>query len=105
MLRITLCILAIVLMIHSVAWSQDGLMKQAQAIFKPVPNVAPVIKGNPSNPGKISLGRMLYFDPRLSVSFLISCNTCHNIGLGGVDLQETSIGPDGRKDRGTLQRF
>ena len=59
MLRITLCILAMVPMIYNVAWSQDGLMKQAQAIFKPVPNVAPVIKGNPSNPGKISLGRML----------------------------------------------
>jgi cytochrome c peroxidase len=35
---------------------------------------------------------MLYFDPRLSASLLISCNTCHNLGLGGVDLQETSVG-------------
>jgi cytochrome c peroxidase len=35
---------------------------------------------------------MLYFDPRLSASHAISCNTCHNIGLGGVDVEETSIG-------------
>ena len=35
---------------------------------------------------------MLYFDPRLSASNLISCNTCHNLGTGGVDLQETSVG-------------
>jgi cytochrome c peroxidase len=35
---------------------------------------------------------MLYFDPRLSASALISCNTCHNLGTGGVDLQETSTG-------------
>lgn len=35
---------------------------------------------------------MLFFDPRLSSSWLISCNTCHNVGLGGVDLLETSIG-------------
>lgn len=35
---------------------------------------------------------MLFFDPRLSSSWLISCNTCHNLSLGGVDLLETSIG-------------
>jgi cytochrome c peroxidase len=35
---------------------------------------------------------MLYFDPRLSASNLISCNTCHNLGTGGVDLQQTSVG-------------
>jgi cytochrome c peroxidase len=36
--------------------------------------------------------QMLFFEPRLSASWLISCNTCHNLGLGGVDLMETSIG-------------
>jgi cytochrome c peroxidase len=35
---------------------------------------------------------MLFFEPRLSSSHLLSCNTCHNLGLGGGDLQETSIG-------------
>jgi cytochrome c peroxidase len=35
---------------------------------------------------------MLFFEPRLSASWLISCNTCHNLGLAGVDLQETSLG-------------
>lgn len=35
---------------------------------------------------------MLYFEPRLSSSHLISCNTCHNVGLAGADLQETSVG-------------
>lgn len=38
------------------------------------------------------MGKKLYFDPRLSSSFLISCNTCHNVGLAGIDLLETSIG-------------
>ena len=61
-------------------------------VFKPIPNKTPVLKDNPANPDKIKLGKMLYFDPRLSSSFLISCNTCHNLGLGGADLQETSIG-------------
>ena len=35
---------------------------------------------------------MLYFDPRLSASHAISCNSCHNIGLGGADAEPTSIG-------------
>jgi cytochrome c peroxidase len=51
-----------------------------------------VLENNPTNPARVELGKMLFFDPRLSVSHLISCNTCHNVGLGGVDLQETSVG-------------
>ena len=35
---------------------------------------------------------MLFFDPRLSASHAISCNSCHNVGLGGADAEETSIG-------------
>lgn len=49
-------------------------------------------EGNPATPARVHLGKMLYFEPRLSASWLISCNTCHNVGLGGVDLLETSIG-------------
>lgn len=37
---------------------------------------------------------MLFFDPRLSASHTISCNTCHNVGLGGDDDIPTSIGHD-----------
>ncbi len=36
-------------------------------------------------PEKVELGKTLYFEPRLSKSGLISCNTCHNLGLGGTD--------------------
>ncbi len=71
---------------------QDDLMKQAQAAFRPIPLAAPALKDNSSSPAKLELGKMLFFDPRLSSSWLISCNTCHNVGLGGVDLLETSIG-------------
>ncbi|HHH38609.1 MAG TPA: cytochrome-c peroxidase, partial [Sedimenticola sp.] len=41
---------------------------------------------------KVELGKMLYFDPRLSRSQLISCNTCHNMGMGGDDNLPTSVG-------------
>ncbi len=47
---------------------------------------------NPKNPitnNKVKLGEKLYFDPRLSRSGLISCNTCHNLSEGGDD----GVGP------------
>ncbi|MDR2100021.1 MAG: cytochrome-c peroxidase [Campylobacteraceae bacterium] len=49
-------------------------------------------KNDPISDEKIELGKKLYFDPRLSKSGIISCNTCHNLALGGVDGVETSIG-------------
>jgi len=43
---------------------------------------------NPKNPiteKKVSLGKKLFFDPRLSKSGWISCNSCHNLAEGGDD--------------------
>ncbi|MDP2482717.1 MAG: cytochrome-c peroxidase, partial [Candidatus Palauibacterales bacterium] len=72
--------------------ASSPLMERAQAMFEPLPAEPPELEGNPITPVKVELGKKLYFDPRLSQSWLISCNTCHNLGLGGVDLMETSIG-------------
>ncbi|WP_331774798.1 cytochrome c peroxidase [Sulfurospirillum sp. 1612] len=47
---------------------------------------------DPITDAKVILGKKLYFDPRLSKSGLISCNTCHNLGLGGVDGLSVAIG-------------
>jgi len=41
---------------------------------------------------KAELGKKLYFDPRLSKSGVISCNTCHNLGMGGTDGVGAAIG-------------
>lgn len=67
-------------------WAQDY-----SAYFKPLPKRAEN-PANPFNPAKIELGKMLYFDPRLSRSGFISCNSCHNLSTGGVDNLPTSIG-------------
>jgi cytochrome c peroxidase len=50
---------------------------------KPVQNI---------NMGMVELGKKLYFDPRLSKSGFISCNSCHNLSMGGTDNLKTSIG-------------
>jgi cytochrome c peroxidase len=50
---------------------------------------------NPKNPitkAKVELGKKLYFEPRLSKSNLISCNTCHNLAEGGDDGVSAAIG-------------
>lgn len=70
----------------------DQPAQVAAAGFAALPASAPEPEGNPLTPAKVELGKMLFFDPRLSRSWLISCNTCHNLGLGGVDLLETSVG-------------
>ena len=41
---------------------------------------------------RVELGKKLYFEPRLSKSSIISCNTCHNLGLGGVDGVPAAVG-------------
>jgi cytochrome c peroxidase len=50
------------------------------------------VADNPITREKIELGKMLFFDPRLSASGVISCNTCHNLGTGGDDNLPTSVG-------------
>lgn len=45
-----------------------------------------------TNPALVELGKKLYFDPRLSKSGFISCNSCHNLSMGGTDNLKTSIG-------------
>lgn len=50
---------------------------------------------NPKNPitsEKVELGQKLYFDPRLSKSGFISCNSCHNLSEGGDDGLPAAIG-------------
>jgi cytochrome c peroxidase len=78
--------------VTAVVSAQDTLMTRAQASFKPIPATPPALPNNPATRAKLELGTMLYFDPRLSASHAISCSSCHNIGLGGADAQETSIG-------------
>jgi cytochrome c peroxidase len=85
--------LLVAVLVSGACLADDGaLLKKAQGLFRPIPENPPVLKGNIANSDKIELGKLLFFDPRLSSSWLISCNTCHNLSLGGVDLLETSVG-------------
>jgi cytochrome c peroxidase len=54
--------------------------------------IEPIKAHKPKNPAMVELGKKLYFDPRLSKSGFISCNSCHNLSMGGTDNLKTSIG-------------
>jgi cytochrome c peroxidase len=54
--------------------------------------ISPIEPIKEINLAKAELGRKLYFDPRLSKSGFISCNSCHNLSMGGTDNLKTSIG-------------
>src|SRR5512146_3052262 len=86
------CLLLFATAAAALAAADPALLRRAQTTFKPVPATPPALERNPLTPDKIELGKMLYFDPRLSSSWLISCNTCHNLSLGGVDALGTAIG-------------
>jgi cytochrome c peroxidase len=66
------------------------------APFTPVPSVAASTE-NPLAEEKVQLGRMLYFDERLSKNHDLSCESCHHLGQYGVDNETTSTGHKGQK--------
>lgn len=73
----------------------SGLMalpSDKKALTKMINDAAPDSKEFPTTEATYELGKRLYFDPRLSKSGIISCNTCHNLGLGGVDGIPASTG-------------
>ncbi len=64
-------------------------------MFAPLPDVVPAATGLPSDE-RANLGRMLYYEPRLSKNQKISCNTCHQLDKYGVDSEPTSEGHKGQ---------
>ena len=56
------------------------------------PTEIPFPKDNPYTAEKALLGRILYFDPRLSGSNVMSCASCHNPSFGWGDGQALAVG-------------
>jgi len=68
------------------------LQKRALEIFKPLPDQIEGPADNPVTQPKVELGKKLFYDPRISLSGIISCNTCHNMATYGSDNIKTSLG-------------
>lgn len=74
---------------------QAGLLKQAQALFKPLPADF-ATKQFPVTAERVALGRALFFDPRISVDGTVSCGRCHQPSLYGTDALPLPIGNQNR---------
>lgn len=59
--------------------------------------IQPLPKKLKYNKQKALLGKKLYFDPILSKDNTVSCSTCHNLELAGVDNLQFSFGIKGQK--------
>jgi len=66
------------------------------AMYAPLPDVADS-KANPVTDEKAFLGRMLFYDQRLSTAQDLSCNSCHKLDDYGADGRDFSLGHKGKK--------
>jgi cytochrome c peroxidase len=64
------------------------------AVLAPLPPV-PEPLDNPITPEKVELGRLLFFDPRMSADGSISCNSCHSAATGYGATTAISFGGPG----------
>lgn len=69
-----------------------GLAKAATAAPRASEPIQPIVAKAVTNAAQVELGKALFFDPRLSKSGFISCNSCHNLATGGADNLTSSIG-------------
>lgn len=77
---------------------QTSSSEQAQQILNEwiLPDTALPPDNKPLDPRKVALGKMLFFDPRLSGNGTMSCGTCHNPALGWSDGLPTGRGHKGK---------
>jgi len=88
-----LCAASVAAFIAPATWADDyELMNMVRGNFRAIPSVVPDVRGVAVTRQRVELGKMLFFDPRLSSSQIISCNSCHNLATGGADAGPTSTG-------------
>lgn len=79
-----------------VSVEDQSLWANAQTYFQPITGPKE-LAGNPLTPEKTELGKMLYYDTRLSKTGNNSCNSCHNLATYGVDNESFSKGDAGKR--------
>jgi cytochrome c peroxidase len=97
---VMVCIFALILAEFPghVTAAQDHTSSADKLSFR-LPAEVPTPPENQPTPDRMELGKMLFFDPRLSGSNWISCASCHNPSLGWSDGLPTGVG-DGMKALG-----
>jgi len=73
-----------------------ALAERAGAALGVLPETA-AAPDRPLTNERIALGRMLYYENRISKAHDISCNSCHQLDAYGVDGEPTSPGHEGQR--------
>jgi cytochrome c peroxidase len=69
----------------------DALLGQAQQFFAPLPRQM-LSEQNPLTPEKVALGKILFYETRISADGTVSCARCHPFSLSAADGLKKSIG-------------
>jgi cytochrome c peroxidase len=59
---------------------------------EPLPSLPPIPADSPMTAERVELGKMLFFEPRMSSSGVISCATCHNPSFAFTDRVSRALG-------------
>ncbi len=95
-LRITVACSLLVLIAACKRAPQTVVIERSKlTMFAPLPAVMESA-ANPITEEKVTLGRMLYYENRLSKAQEVSCNTCHLLDQYGVDGHPVSEGHMGK---------
>ena len=73
-------------------------------VYIPLPESVEEPIDNISNPDKVNLGKLLFYDPILSGNKDVSCATCHHPNFGYAEPLDVSIGVNG-KGLGFTRKF
>ncbi len=93
-LVLSLCLISVTYLLSESGKAQVN--DEALKLFAPLP----AVMDSPDNvvtDAKVKLGRVLYYDPRLSASQKISCNTCHPLDAYGAESTRVSTGHKNQK--------
>jgi cytochrome c peroxidase len=90
-------IIGLLVIVGQTQATDSPLLDKAKPLFQPLPeNMA--TPEYPTPAARVTLGRRLFFDPRLSQDGTVSCATCHRPGLYGTDALPKSIGVEHRSN-------
>lgn len=99
--KLILCVSALIVQSMSVQSQETSPLQhvsmEALRLEYVKPDSIPTPEDNKQTPAKVELGKMLYFDPRLSQTGNMSCATCHNPAFGWQDGLSTGRGHKGNR--------
>ena len=76
---------------------ETGLLQRARQQFGALPRQM-VSERNPISPAKVTLGKMLFYETRISIDGTVSCARCHPMSLYAADGLKLSIGNNCRRN-------